>query len=143
MAGYLRSRRDTEQSCKTCGTSIRADRFYCWPHWSQLIALLRSKIEMVASEADEIYIGRTFRPDRRREQHHERNGRDHLTPLHWSDDFEEIVAIEEGLIKKLDWHPKLSNKIIQSWGGERPDKKNCVYVSWRARERRAAVKYGF
>jgi predicted GIY-YIG superfamily endonuclease len=132
MAGYLRSRSDTGKSCKTCGISISPRMFYCRSCWWQLIALLRSKIEMVASEADEIYVGRTFRPDRRREQHHECSGRDQLTPLHWSKDFEEIVAVEEALIKKLDWHPKLSNKIIQSWGGERPDKRNCIYVSWRA-----------
>jgi hypothetical protein len=130
--GYLRGPwTSSGRSCTTCGTSIRAGHFYCRSHWWQLIALLRSKIELVAFGAEETYVGRTCKPDYRRQRHHERSGRDQLTILHSSDEFEEIVAIEETLIEKLDWHPKLANKTTLSWGGERPDRRNWIYVSWR------------
>jgi hypothetical protein len=143
MAGYLRpsrsqTRRGTVVSCKTCGTSIRPTIFHCRACWRQLVAALRRKTEFLAEGADEIYVGRTFHPDRRREQHYEGCGRDQLTVLWWSDDFEEIAAIEAALIEKLDGHPKLANRIVQSWGGKRPDRRNCIYVSWRARDRQAA-----
>jgi hypothetical protein len=140
MAEYLRMSRSQfgGKNCKTCGTSIRPTIFHCRLCWRRLIAALGRTIESVAEVADEIYVGRTFRPDRRRSQHHGQCGRDQLTILCWSDEFDEIAAIEEALIKRFDGHPKLANRIILSWGGERPDMKNCIYVSWRAAAWQAA-----
>jgi hypothetical protein len=117
--------------CRQCRTSIRADHFYCYGCWTELIERLAEKIDRIIRDAEEIYIGRTCDPEARREEHFEDSGRENLTVIHWSNDIDEICAIEEALIGVFADLRKLANVTDESLGGGRPDLRNCVYVSWR------------
>jgi hypothetical protein len=98
--------------------------------------VLSEKIARIERMASEIYIGRTCDPDARREEHLEDCGREELLVLHGSDDIEEIAAIEEALIREFADAPALANATDESLTGGRPDLRNDVYVSWRARRSR-------
>lgn len=128
-AGMCKSRR--------CRRPIRRDHFYCYDCWGDLIERLAIKAERIAAGASEIYIGRTCDPDARREEHFEDFGRPHLAVLHWSDDIDEVCAVEEALIREFSFLRKLANATDASLGGGRPDLMNCVYLSWKRRSRRA------
>jgi hypothetical protein len=125
------------RKCKSrgCRTPIRLGHFYCYEHWDDLIGRLGDKIDRISFKAAEIYIGRTCDPDARREEHAEDTGRENLTVLHWSDDIDEVCAIEEALIRGFDFLRKLANADYDSSGGGRPDLRNYVYVSWKRKRR--------
>lgn len=123
-------------SCRTCRASIRPDRFYCYDCWTDLIDRLGDKIERIANDAAEIYIGRTCDPDARREEHFEDSRRGNLMVLYGSYDIDEVCAVEEALIREFAELPKLANATDESLGAGRPDLRNWVYVSWRRKQGR-------
>jgi len=98
---------------------------------------LCARIDRIENVADEIYIGRTCDPDSRRDEHFEDTGRSNLIVLHWSDDIDEVCAIEEALIREFAQSPKIANATDESLGGGRTELRNYVYVSWRHQPRRA------
>jgi hypothetical protein len=122
-------------ACKSCRKPIREEHFYCYPCWGDLIGRLGDKVERVSYDAAEIYIGRTCDPGARREEHYEDSRRGNLTVLHWSDNIDEVCAVEEALIREFAFLRKLANATDVSFGGGRTDLRNCVYVSWRRKLR--------
>ncbi|SRR6266498_645947 len=116
---------------KGCRSWIRRNHFYCYDCWADLMERLCDKVDRIAIGAEEIYIGRTCDPDARREEHFEDAGRGNLTVLHWSDDIDEVCAIEEALIREVADSRKLANATDESLGAGRPELRNCLYVSWR------------
>ncbi len=124
------------RGCRACGGRLGTpDGFYCRDHWFELLDILQEKVEKLDHRANDIYIGRTCDPYARREEHAEDSGRSRLEVLHGSDDVDEIMAVEEALIRRCE-HLDLSNETDESLGGVNPNRRNYVYVSWRPRRRR-------
>lgn len=116
--------------------------YYCLQHSDELSDSLFSTLDGIVKLSSEIYIGRSYHPERRLLEHFINSGgqRTNLTILHWAGDHAEIRLIEErfidhykntrNLLKICNDSSKSEGSITSPW--------NCLYASWGSK---ADVKF--